>query len=107
MLAGCAHEPPVQVLDLNPSTLPLQKAEMAEASNLATEYWFKHRGGVLAEESFPPQCAFYLAVPIEGFADEGDRIWEVSVMHITGIRTGLLWINSRTKKIIAFGPPVK
>jgi hypothetical protein len=83
-----------------------EKAELAEARERATEFWFKAQG-ILAEESIRPERAFKAVRAIEGFAERDDRIWEVRVVYLTGQTTGLLWINARTKRVQALGVPVK
>jgi hypothetical protein len=48
-----------------------EKAELAEARERATEFWFKAQG-ILTEESIRPERAFKAVRAIEGFAERDD-----------------------------------
>jgi hypothetical protein len=76
-----------------------------ELAGVGQDWWLKNRG-LLAEESPRVAGYFYAFRSIKGFADRGDRIWEVRMIYLfTQCPTGVLWINEKTKAVMGLGVP--
>jgi hypothetical protein len=75
------------------------KEGISEAEKLTLEFWQKH-GGDAPLDAISVDGAFAIGSDVDGFAEKGDSIWEV---RLGRDKFGLLWINSRTKKIQAIG----
>ena len=85
--------------DLRPaSDYPAEKID--EISRLAFRHW-----QFLAEESAKVVGTFKTIRSIPSFSQSGDLIWEVRIIHLTQIPTGVLWVNDRTKDVIVLGNP--
>ncbi len=102
----------VQAAELTPMP-DLKAPESAEDQSVAAVRdfavgWWMRNQGLLAEESFRVAGHFQVVRPIPGFAARDDRVWEVRVIHMhTGGPSGILWINDKTKKVIALGAAEK
>jgi len=87
--------------------VPTEKKAVLEVRNIALGWWARNQG-LMAEESFRVAGHFQVARPIPKFAARDDRVWEVRVIHLhTGGPSGILWINDRTKQVIALGAAEK
>ena len=76
---------------------------VSEITKIGQDWWLRHRG-LLAEESFRIVGYFTVARSTKDFADVKDTVWEIRVIYLhTHVPTGVLWINERTKKVIALG----
>ena len=83
--------------DLKPASgYPEEKIE--EIGRLAFQHW-----RFLAEEAPRVAGTFKTIRAIPGFSKRGDLIWEVRIIHMVQSPSGILWINDRTKDVIALG----
>jgi len=73
------------------------------AEKLAYEFWI-HHPGLLAEESLRVSGLFRAGRAIDGFATQGEWIWEIRVSNLDFGVDGVIWINAHTKKISNLTP---
>jgi hypothetical protein len=83
--------------DLKPAS-EYTKDKIEEIGRLAYHHW-----QFLAEEAPRVSGSFKTIRPIQGFSEKGDLIWEVRIIHLTQVPTGILWINDRTKDVLVLG----
>jgi hypothetical protein len=95
-------EPVLQpILDLKaPSISDADRVKVIH--DIGDEWWFRNRGR-LAEERLSVKGYFSVVRPIKDFADRGDTVWEVRILHSLGPPTGVLWINEKNQKVIGLG----
>jgi hypothetical protein len=93
-----------QIPDLKIPT-PAEATIGKELAQVGETWWLKNRG-LLAEESPRTAGYFYAFRSIRGFANRGDRIWEVRMIYLgTRCPTGVLWVNEKTKQVLGLGLP--
>jgi hypothetical protein len=104
--ALCAILSAEPVLQPIPDLKPPSAGDLAtkkRIESIGTEWWLKNRG-LLAEESPRVAGYFYVFRSIKGFADRGDRVWEIRMIYLgTQCPTGVLWINEKSGKILGLG----
>jgi len=92
--------PPVTGLQ-PPSILDASHAQKLKIIGLR---WWMHNRGLLKEESQEIAGYFSVVRPIKGFADRGDIVWEIRMLHLDDATPdGILWINEKTQKVIGLG----
>ena len=68
----------------------------------ALEFWLLERG-LLAEERIEITREFSAPRAIVGFAETGDRIVEIHILHISGAPSGILWLHEKSGAIQSLG----
>jgi hypothetical protein len=66
-----------------------------EAVDLAIRAYFARAGGMRALQSAQTVGAASLGFDVPGFAQAGDRVWEVRV-HERGALSAVIWVNAET-----------
>ena len=77
---------------------------VAEIHKIGMRWWLEHRG-LLAEETVRVVGSFQAIRGIPRFAEGGDRVWEVRIVHLRGAPTGVLWVSDRNQKVMSLGLP--
>jgi hypothetical protein len=82
-----------------------------DASRIAQKAYFNRMGGLSAYEGSGYASLVELGFAIEGFAREGDKIWEVriTIMNTNGRRSlrAIIWVHSETEQVYFMCGPWK
>lgn len=75
-----------------------------KAEHLAIQAYLAKMGGIRAREGFHCSGVLLLGFPVEGFAQEGDEVWEVRMSGMNGNRPentlrAILWVHPDTGKV--------
>lgn len=70
-----------------------------EARELALQTLVRRGHGMRAEEGLQCRGVLVLGFDVEGFAQTGDRVWEVRAMDVEGRLMAILWVHADSGKV--------
>lgn len=78
--------------------------DMEQAEQLAIQAYLDKMGGIRATEAFGRPAILLLGFAVNGFAQEGDKVWEVRVSGMNANNSqrtlrAILWVHPDTGKV--------
>jgi hypothetical protein len=74
-----------------------------QAEKLATEAYFRKMGGKRGLQTAKVVSVNELEVDIKGFAQRGDRVWEVRIVGLRGLKS-VIWVHAGTGQTLFLIP---
>jgi len=96
-----------QLKEAREAPLKIQGAKVStedQAEKIGLEAYFKRMGGLRALQTAKVVSINKLDFDMKGFAQKGDKVWEIRIVGLSRELSAVIWVHSQTAKTFFLVP---